>query len=100
MTYAIGPVPMMKAVSEITRKRNIKTLVSLNPIMLDGTGICGACRVTFCGETKFACVDGPEFDAHFVDWDELISRLAIFKDFEKISADKFGKDRGTGCQEK
>jgi len=100
MTYAIGPVPMMKAVSEITREKNIKTLVSLNPIMLDGTGMCGACRVTFGGETKFACVDGPEFDAHFVNWDELISRLALFRDFEKISADKFIEDRGTRCQGK
>jgi ferredoxin--NADP+ reductase len=100
MTYAIGPLPMMKAVSEITREKNIKTLVSLNPIMLDGTGMCGACRVTFGGETKFACVDGPEFDAHFVNWDELISRLALFRDFEKISADKFIEDRGTRCQGK
>jgi NAD(P)H-flavin reductase len=85
---AIGPVPMMKAVSAVTRPHGIKTIVSLNPIMLDGTGMCGVCRVTVGGEVKFTCVDGPEFDGHQVDYDELISRLSQYKDKEKIAADK------------
>ena len=65
---------MMKRVSEITRPRDIKTIVSLNPIMIDGTGMCGVCRLTVAGETKFACVDGPEFDGHEVDWEEFLAR--------------------------
>jgi ferredoxin--NADP+ reductase len=89
IVYAIGPVPMMKAVSNLTKEQNIKTLVSLNPIMVDGTGMCGACRVSIDGKTKFACVDGPEFDAHIVNWDELISRLAGFKDMEKTALENF-----------
>jgi ferredoxin--NADP+ reductase len=89
VVYAIGPVPMMKAVAELTKEKRIKTLVTLNPIMLDGTGMCGACRVTVNGKIKFACVDGPEFDAHFVHWDELFSRLNSFKDLEKVSFDNF-----------
>ncbi|MDR1952071.1 MAG: sulfide/dihydroorotate dehydrogenase-like FAD/NAD-binding protein [Elusimicrobiota bacterium] len=93
--YAIGPVPMMKAVANLTREKSIKTLASLNPIMVDGTGMCGACRVTVDGKTKFACVDGPEFDAHKVNWDELISRLGTFKDLEKISLEKFNNG---GCK--
>ena len=85
---AIGPVPMMKAVSAVTRPHGIKTIVSLNPIMLDGTGMCGVCRVTIGGVVKFTCVDGPEFDGHLVDYDELISRLSQYKDKEKLAADK------------
>lgn len=77
---AIGPVPMMKAVSALTRKLGIPTLVSLNAIMVDGTGMCGACRITVGGETKFVCVDGPEFDGHLVDFDLLMHRLRIFKE--------------------
>ncbi len=73
--YAVGPVPMMKAVSDVTRPFGVKTVVSLNPIMVDGTGMCGGCRVTVAGETKFACVDGPEFDGHDVDFQELMRRL-------------------------
>ncbi|MDR1941767.1 MAG: sulfide/dihydroorotate dehydrogenase-like FAD/NAD-binding protein [Endomicrobium sp.] len=96
VVYAIGPVPMMKAVANLTKEKNIKTMVSLNPIMVDGTGMCGACRVSVDGEIKFACVEGPEFDAHKVNWEELISRLAVFKDLEKISFEKF-KSRG-GCK--
>ncbi|MDR2192593.1 MAG: sulfide/dihydroorotate dehydrogenase-like FAD/NAD-binding protein [Endomicrobium sp.] len=91
VVYAIGPVPMMKAVSALTKEKNIKTLVSLNPIMVDGTGMCGACRVSVDGKIKFACVEGPEFDAHKVNWDELISRLGVFKELEKISFDNFCK---------
>ncbi len=80
---AIGPVPMMKAVSNMTREYNVPTLVSLNPIMVDGTGMCGGCRVSVGGETKFACVDGPEFDGHLVDFDELNLRLRAYLDDEK-----------------
>jgi ferredoxin--NADP+ reductase len=96
MVYAIGPVPMMRAVANFTKQYNIPTFVSLNPIMVDGTGMCGACRVTIAGKTKFACVDGPEFDAHLVDWNELISRLSIFKELEKISDENFGASRQAG----
>ena len=100
IVYAIGPVPMMKAVAELTRAEHIKTLVSLNPIMLDGTGMCGACRVSVGGMIKFACVDGPEFDAHSVNWEELVSRLELFKSLEKISVDKFKYNHECKCHEK
>jgi ferredoxin/flavodoxin---NADP+ reductase len=80
---AIGPVPMMKAVSAITREHALPTLVSLNPIMIDGTGMCGGCRVTVGGETRFACVDGPEFDGHQVDFAELMMRLRAYCEEEK-----------------
>lgn len=79
---AIGPTLMMKAVAEVTRPYEIKTIVSLNSIMIDGTGMCGGCRVTVGDETKFACVDGPEFDAHLVDFDEQIARHQYYKDQE------------------
>jgi len=82
VVVAIGPVPMMKAVSDLTRKYSIKTLVSLNSIMIDGTGMCGGCRVTVNNETRFTCVDGPEFDGHQVDFDELVSRLGTYRDQE------------------
>jgi len=85
---AIGPVPMMKAVSGVTKSRNIKTIVSLNPLMLDATGMCGVCRVTVGGAVKFTCVDGPEFDGHLVDYDELMTRLNQYKDKEKIAMEK------------
>jgi ferredoxin--NADP+ reductase len=77
--FAVGPVPMMKAVAEMTRKYGVETIVSLNPIMIDGTGMCGGCRVQVGGETKFACVDGPEFDAHLVDFDMLSDRLTSYR---------------------
>jgi ferredoxin--NADP+ reductase len=83
LVVAIGPVMMMKAVSELTKKYNVKTLVSLNPIMIDGTGMCGCCRVSIGGKTKFACVDGPEFDGHEVDFNELQMRLTAYLDKEK-----------------
>ncbi|MDP2645560.1 MAG: sulfide/dihydroorotate dehydrogenase-like FAD/NAD-binding protein [Desulfobacterales bacterium] len=83
LAVAIGPVPMMKFVSEITRKYHVKTIVSLNPIMVDGTGMCGGCRVTVGGVTKFACVDGPEFDGHQVDYDGLMLRLQAYTEQEK-----------------
>ncbi|MCD6365315.1 MAG: sulfide/dihydroorotate dehydrogenase-like FAD/NAD-binding protein [Planctomycetes bacterium] len=76
---AVGPVPMMRAVAEQTRPNGIKTIVSLNPIMVDGTGMCGGCRVSIDGEVKFACVDGPEFDGHKVDFDELAARLGTYE---------------------
>ncbi|MBM3248374.1 MAG: sulfide/dihydroorotate dehydrogenase-like FAD/NAD-binding protein [Candidatus Omnitrophica bacterium] len=83
LVYAIGPVPMMAAVSEATRPLKIKTVVNLNPIMVDATGMCGACRVTVGGKTYFGCVDGPEFDGHLVDFKELKSRLNLFKEQEE-----------------
>ncbi len=79
---AIGPVIMMKFVSQLTKKYDIKTVVSMNPIMIDGTGMCGGCRLTVGGETKFACVDGPDFDGHQVDFDEAMQRGSMYKDFE------------------
>jgi ferredoxin--NADP+ reductase len=83
LVVAIGPVPMMKFVSKMTAEYGVKTIVSLNPIMVDGTGMCGGCRVTVGGETKFACVDGPEFDGHKVDYDELMLRLQAYCEDEK-----------------
>jgi ferredoxin--NADP+ reductase len=80
--YAIGPVPMMRAVAEMTRPFGVETTVSLNAIMVDGTGMCGGCRVTVAGETRYACVDGPEFDGHRVDFDELADRLTTYRSFE------------------
>ena len=80
---AIGPVIMMKFVCMLTKKYNIKTVISMNPIMIDGTGMCGGCRLTVGGETKFACVDGPDFDGHLVDFDEAMRRGAIYRDFEQ-----------------
>ena len=87
LVVAIGPVPMMKFVSKITETYNVKTMVSLNPIMIDGTGMCGCCRVSVGGKTQFACVDGPEFDAHQVDFDGLINRLRAYEEDEKKAYD-------------
>ncbi|OPY87537.1 MAG: Dihydroorotate dehydrogenase B (NAD(+)), electron transfer subunit [Syntrophus sp. PtaU1.Bin208] len=87
--FAIGPVPMMKAVAAVTKPYGIKTTVSLNSIMVDATGMCGACRVAVGGETKFACVDGPEFDGHAVDFDLLASRLRMYMTQEKESMDNY-----------
>lgn len=83
LVYAVGPVPMMQIVSELTRPYKVKTLVSLNPIMVDATGMCGSCRVCVGQQTKFACVDGPEFDGHLVDFAELNKRLKLFLNQEK-----------------
>ena len=83
MVIAIGPLIMMKFVCGVTKKYNIKTVVSMNPIMIDGTGMCGGCRLTVGGETKFACVDGPDFDGHLVDFDEAMSRGAMYREFEQ-----------------
>ncbi len=83
---AIGPIPMMKFVCMATKPYGIKTIVSLNPIMIDGTGMCGGCRVTVGGKIKFACVDGPDFDGHEVDFDELMNRNSIYKEREAEEA--------------
>lgn len=83
VVYAVGPGLMMQAVSELTRPAGIRTIVSLNPVMIDGTGMCGGCRVSVGGETKFACVDGPEFDGHQVDFRELLDRMTIYHTFEQ-----------------
>ena len=85
---AIGPMPMMRAVCEMTRPYGIHTVVSMNPIMIDGTGMCGGCRLTVGGETKFACVDGPDFDGHLVDFDEAMKRSRMYSAEEKLSKEK------------
>ncbi|MFP4250886.1 MAG: sulfide/dihydroorotate dehydrogenase-like FAD/NAD-binding protein [Armatimonadota bacterium] len=104
---AIGPTPMMRAVAELTRPHGIKTVVSLNPIMVDGTGMCGGCRVEVAGETKFACIDGPEFDAHEVDFEMLMRRQAMYDGLESDATKMFrprstpldAHDGGCCCQE-
>lgn len=94
---AIGPPVMMRAVAGVTRPFNVKTVVSLNSIMVDGTGMCGACRVLVGNETKFACVDGPEFDAHLVDFTLLMNRLSMYQPEEKLAFEKYKCDR-EGCK--
>ena len=86
--YAVGPVPMMRAVSELTRPYGVPTTVSLNAIMVDGTGMCGGCRVVIDGESKYACVDGPEFDGHLVDFRGLADRLATYRSFEQAALER------------
>jgi ferredoxin/flavodoxin---NADP+ reductase len=86
--YAVGPVPMMRAVSELTRGYGVSTTVSLNPVMVDGTGMCGGCRVTVDGVTRYACVDGPEFDGHHVDFRELADRLSTYRPFEQDALER------------
>jgi len=94
MIIAIGPVPMMRVVSNLTRPYGVPTWVSLNPLMVDGTGMCGGCRVALGNTTKFACVDGPDFDGHQVDFDLLTKRLAAYKEQERQSMHKFLEDPG------
>jgi NAD(P)H-flavin reductase len=94
LVFAVGPVPMMKFVSKTTEAKKIKTLVSLNSIMVDGTGMCGACRVHVGGQMKFACVDGPEFDGHQVDFNELMARLNAYVDKEKVSDEAWEREHG------
>jgi ferredoxin/flavodoxin---NADP+ reductase len=89
LVLAIGPIVMMKAVAEMTRKENIRTVVSLNPIMIDGTGMCGGCRVLIDGKSEFACVDGPEFDAHKVNFEVLVQRNSMYRDAEQKSMAEF-----------
>ncbi len=91
VVYAVGPVPMLRAVVNLTRPLGVHTIVSLNPVMVDGTGMCGGCRVAVGGQTLFACVDGPEFDGHQVDFDLLMDRLSTYRDFEQQAL--------TACQE-
>ena len=81
--FAIGPLVMMKSVCKLTKDHNVPTMVSMNPVMIDGTGMCGGCRLNVGGETKFACVDGPDFDGHLVDFDEAIARSSMYKDQER-----------------
>lgn len=89
LVFAVGPVPMMRAVAEITRTYGVKTIVSLNPVMVDGTGMCGGCRVTVGGTTKFACVDGPDFDAHQVDFQELQMRQRTYRKEEQAANEHY-----------
>ncbi len=89
LVMAVGPVVMMKAVSQITKEYNIKTWVSLNPVMVDGTGMCGGCRVSIDGKNKFACVDGPDFEAHLVDFDSLVQRQKCYLEQEKIAYERY-----------
>ena len=86
--YAIGPVPMMRAVAELTRPYQVTTTVSLNAIMVDGTGMCGGCRVSIDGETRYACVEGPEFDGHHVDFAVLADRLQTYRTFEQEALER------------
>ena len=88
IVITLGPLPMMKFVCQLTKKYNIHTLASMNPIMVDGTGMCGGCRLTVGGETKFACVDGPEFDGHLIDFDEAMCRSTMYQDFELHERDE------------
>jgi len=92
LVIAVGPAIMMKAVADATRKHNVKTIASLNPIMVDATGMCGACRVMVGGETKFTCVDGPSFDAHLVDFDNLLSRLRMYSEEERRALELYEKN--------
>ncbi|HMD15837.1 MAG TPA: sulfide/dihydroorotate dehydrogenase-like FAD/NAD-binding protein [Terriglobales bacterium] len=92
LVLAIGPIPMMRAVAEMTRKEKIRTIVSLNPIMIDGTGMCGGCRVLVDGKSEFACVDGPEFDAHRVDFAVLVQRNSMYRTAEQKSMEEFQRD--------
>jgi len=100
LVIAVGPVPMMRVCCDATKPQGIKTVVSLNPIMLDATGMCGVCRVTVGGQTKFACVDGPEFDGHQVDFNDLVARLKPYKDVEKKAMDHVCKllSAGPACR--
>jgi ferredoxin--NADP+ reductase len=98
VVYAIGPPLMMRAASEVTRPYGIKTIVSLNPIMVDGMGMCGACRVSIGGSTKFACIDGPEFDAHSTNFEELIKRLRVYPPEERLALDFHEKVPGGICK--
>jgi ferredoxin--NADP+ reductase len=92
LVLAIGPIPMMRAVAEMTRKERIRTIVSLNPIMIDGTGMCGGCRVLVDGKSEFACVDGPEFDAHRVDFAVLVQRNSMYRTAEQKSMEDFQRE--------
>jgi ferredoxin/flavodoxin---NADP+ reductase len=100
IVFAVGPLPMMNAVCNVTRPHRIKTMVSLNPVMVDGTGMCGGCRVTIGGRIKFACVDGPEFDGHEVDFDELLRRNRSYFKEEKTAMEELTYHEGPRCYER
>ncbi len=100
LVLAVGPIPMMKAVAEMTRGERIRTIVSLNPIMIDGTGMCGGCRVLIDGKSEFACVDGPEFDAHRVNFDILVQRNTTYRSQERQSMEEFQHKREARSTEK
>jgi NAD(P)H-flavin reductase len=91
LAIAIGPAVMMKFVALLTKRYNVRTIASLNTIMVDGTGMCGACRVSVAGKTRFVCVDGPEFDAHEIDYNEMIQRLNTYKKEEQVSYEGYLK---------
>ncbi len=93
LVLAIGPIPMMRAVAEMTRKENIRTIVSLNPVMIDGTGMCGGCRVPIDGKSEFACVDGPEFDAHKVNFEVLVQRNGMYREAEQRSLAEYERQK-------
>lgn len=97
LCVAIGPLPMMRAVCGLTREYGLKTVVSLNSIMVDGTGMCGCCRVTVGGKTKFACVDGPEFDGHLVDFEEMARRAVIYKPQEQLAVSRYVENSAHNC---
>jgi ferredoxin--NADP+ reductase len=97
LVLAIGPIPMMKAVADVTHDAHIRTIVSLNPIMIDGTGMCGGCRVLIDGKSEFACVDGPEFEAHRVNFDVLIQRNSMYREAEKKSMAEFQAHGASEC---
>ncbi|HEY6905554.1 MAG TPA: sulfide/dihydroorotate dehydrogenase-like FAD/NAD-binding protein [Candidatus Acidoferrales bacterium] len=98
LVLAVGPVVMMRAVAELTRPAGIRTIVSLNPIMIDGTGMCGGCRVLVDGKSQFACVDGPEFEAHRVNFDVLVQRNAMYREAERRSMEEFVRERETQAE--
>lgn len=98
LVFAVGPVPMMKFVSKTTEPKKIPTVVSLNSLMVDATGMCGACRVTVGGQMRFTCVDGPDFDGHQVDYNELMGRLNAYRDQEVISDTRWSKEHGSSTQ--
>lgn len=100
MVLAVGPLPMMNAVCNVTRPHKIHTMVSLNPVMVDGTGMCGACRVTIGGKNRFACVDGPEFDGHLVDFEELLRRNRSYFTEEKMAMEELTYHEGPRCYER
>jgi ferredoxin--NADP+ reductase len=100
LVLAIGPIPMMRAVAEVTRADRIHTIVSLNSIMVDGTGMCGGCRVSVDGKSEFACVDGPEFDAHKVDFDVLTARNRIYREQEALALAAFQQQQAQKTEQK
>jgi ferredoxin/flavodoxin---NADP+ reductase len=95
LVLAVGPIPMMKAVADVTRTEKIRTIVSLNPIMIDGTGMCGGCRVLIDGKSEFACVDGPEFEAHRVDFEVLVQRNRMYREAERKSMEEFRNEQAS-----